>query len=254
MSDSEFASRGGQKLAAALDAFAIGVADLVCADFGSHAGGFVDCLLKHGAARVHAVDTGYGILAYRLRKDPRVVVCERQNALHYHCPVPCDLITIDVGWTPQRLILPAARRSLKGTFADSPSPQGQSPSNPPPSQGGTGGGSNSADARIGSAGCGRIITLVKPHYEAPKQWLLRGVLRPERLAEVLDAVRDEITRLAWRIDGEIQSPIKGHGGNVEFLFLLSPDFDQAARQDAPNRDQRAAAQRSTGRDDSAPAT
>ena len=108
-----FASRGGIKLHAALSAFDVHPSGLICADLGSHAGGFVDCLLRGGAARVYAVDTGYGVLDHRLRQDPRVVVCDRQNALEYVCSEPCDLITIDVGWTPQRLILPAARRSLK---------------------------------------------------------------------------------------------------------------------------------------------
>ena len=106
----EYVSRGGHKLAAALGAFQIDARGLVCTDLGSHVGGFVDCLLQHGAARVYAVEPGYGVLDYRLRQDARVVVCERTNALHYASPEPCDLVTIDVGWTAQRLVLPAARR------------------------------------------------------------------------------------------------------------------------------------------------
>lgn len=180
-----FASRGGIKLQAALRAFKIDVSGLICADLGSHAGGFVDCLLRNGAARVYAVDTAYGVLVQRLRSDRRVVVCDRQNALDYICPDPCDVITIDVGWTPQRLILPVARRSLE--------PNG-----------------------------GRIVTLVKPHYEAPKSQLRRGVLPADCLDEVLNAVRRDVTDVGWRIRAEVESPITGRGGNVERFLLLAP--------------------------------
>jgi 23S rRNA (cytidine1920-2'-O)/16S rRNA (cytidine1409-2'-O)-methyltransferase len=181
--DSPYVSRAGLKLAAGLRAFGVDVAGFVCCDFGSHAGGFVDCLLQHGAARVYAVEPGYGVLDYKLRRDPRVVVCERTNALTFAPPEQCDLVTIDVGWTRQRLILPAARRCLK-------------------------------------AG-GEVITLVKPQYEAPRGLLKGGVVRAEHLKEVLAVCRAEIEQLGWAIRGEIESPIHGHGGNVEFLFWLS---------------------------------
>jgi len=184
MSDAgrQYVSRSGSKLHAALEAFDLDVSELVCADFGSHVGGFVDCLLQHGVAKVYAVEPGYGVLDYRLRNDERVVVYERTNALHFACPEPCDLVTIDVGWTPQRLILPAARRALK------------------------------------TDGC--VLTLVKPHYEAPKEWLRSGVLPGERLDAVLTACRGDVLDLGWQIAGEIQSPLAGHGGNVEWLWLL----------------------------------
>ena len=178
-----YVSRGGVKLAAALRAFGVDPADWVCADFGSHVGGFVDCLLQHGAARVYAVEPGYGVLDYRLRNDPRVVICERTNALEFACPEPCDLVTIDVGWTQQRLILPAARRCLK-------------------------------------AEAGRVITLVKPQYEAPQDWLRGGVLPAERLEEVLETCRADVRELGCQIAGETESPLTGHGGNVECLWLL----------------------------------
>ncbi len=177
-----YVSRGGLKLAAALREFQLDVTGWTCADFGSHVGGFVDCLLQHGAAKVYAVDTGYGTLDYRLRRDPRVIVCERTNALHYVCPEPCDLVTVDVGWTPQRLILPAVRRSL------------------PPS--------------------GRVLTLIKPQYEAPRAWLAAGVVPPERLPAVLAACRQDIQALGWQIQREMESPLRGHGGNVEYVWLL----------------------------------
>jgi 23S rRNA (cytidine1920-2'-O)/16S rRNA (cytidine1409-2'-O)-methyltransferase len=179
-----YVSRAGVKLAAALQAFGLDVTGWTCTDFGSHVGGFVDCLLQHGAARVYAVEPGYGVLDYRLRKDARVVVCERTNALGYVSPEPCDLVTIDVGWTQQRLVLPAARRCLK-------------------------------------EGAGRVITLVKPQYEAPQEWLRGGVVAPERLAEVLADCRWDVEQLGWQVAGEIESPIRGHGGNVEYLWSLA---------------------------------
>jgi 23S rRNA (cytidine1920-2'-O)/16S rRNA (cytidine1409-2'-O)-methyltransferase len=104
----DFVSRAGQKLHHALTTFNISPRDLICADFGSNTGGFTDCLLQLGAKKVYAIDTGYGVLDYNLRKDPRVVVMERTNAMHATLPEPIDLITIDVAWTKQKNILPAA--------------------------------------------------------------------------------------------------------------------------------------------------
>lgn len=178
----EYASRGGEKLAAALHAFQLDPTGWVCCDLGSHAGGFVDCLLQHGARRVHAVDPGYGILAYHLRQDERVVIHERTNALRFVCPEPCQLITIDVGWTPQRLILPMARRGL--------------------------------------APSGVIISLIKPQYEAESSQLREGVVPAEELEAVLAICRQDVTDEGLVIQGELESPIRGHGGNREFLWLL----------------------------------
>lgn len=178
----EYASRGGEKLAAALRDFSIHPNGWVCCDLGSHAGGFVDCLLQHEAARVHAVDPGYGILAYHLRQDPRVVVHERTNALRFHCPEPCQLVTIDVGWTPQRLILPTARHAL--------------------------------------APGGRIITLVKPQYEAPEDVLEKGVVPAAALDDILAQCAEDVADDGLVIESRLQSPIKGHGGNLEYLWLL----------------------------------
>lgn len=179
-----YVSRAGFKLAAALGAFDLHPTGWTCADFGSHTGGFVDCLLQHGAAKVYAIDPGYGVLDARLRRDPRVVVCERTNALRFECPERCDLVTIDVGWTPQRLILPAARRCLK-------------------------------------AESGRVLTLVKPQYEAPAEWLAAGVVPAERRGAVLKVCRADVRGLGWQIADEIESPIRGHGGNVEYVWLLA---------------------------------
>src|SRR3954470_6918180 len=135
-----FASRAGSKLDHALSVFQIDVSRLTCADLGSNVGGFVDCLLQRGAAKVYAVEKGYGVLEYRLRKDPRVVVMERTNAMHVELPEKVAMVTIDVAWTKQKHILPAAKRML-------------------------------ADG-------GDVVTLIKPHYEAEPS-LLRGGVLPE---------------------------------------------------------------------------
>lgn len=178
----EFASRSGHKLAAALDAFHIDPANLVCADLGSHVGGFVDCLLRRGAARVYSVDTCYGTLAWRLRRDARVTVCERTNALHFAPPETVALVTIDVGWTKQRLILESARKMLQPD--------------------------------------GAIITLVKPHYESSADCLVNGVLPDAELATTVDRVLNSVADLGLAAVGQIESPIRGHGGNREVLAHL----------------------------------
>src|SRR6186997_2486545 len=108
-----FVSRAGQKLEHALATFGLEVRGSVCADLGSNTGGFVDCLLQRGAVKVYAIDTGYGALEWKLRKDPRVVVMERTNAIHVQLPEKVQLVTIDVAWTKQRIILPAAMRLLE---------------------------------------------------------------------------------------------------------------------------------------------
>src|SRR5688500_4519805 len=142
----EFASRAGRKLDHALTTFNIDLTGFTCADLGSNVGGFVDCLLRRGAAKVYAIDTGYGALDWKLRKDPRVVVMERTNAMHAQLPEAVDLVAIDVAWTKQRHILPAARRMV--------------------------------------ADVGRVVTLIKPHYEADPAHLLKGVLTPTAVERV----------------------------------------------------------------------
>jgi 23S rRNA (cytidine1920-2'-O)/16S rRNA (cytidine1409-2'-O)-methyltransferase len=178
-----FASRAGQKLEHALQSFGIDVTGKTCADLGCSTGGFTDCLLQHGAAKVYAVDTGYGVLDWKLRKDARVVVMERTNAMHVHLDEPMDWVTIDVAWTRQRHILPSAKRLLGKE--------------------------------------GRIITLVKPHYEADAAILRGGVLPVERLDEVLAAVAVDVQAAGFLVVQTVTSPIKGAKGNTEALWLLS---------------------------------
>jgi 23S rRNA (cytidine1920-2'-O)/16S rRNA (cytidine1409-2'-O)-methyltransferase len=178
----EFASRAGQKLDHALTAFAIDVTGLVCADLGSNVGGFVDCLLKRGAARVYAVEKGYGVLEWRLRKDPRVVVMERTNAMHVELPEKVALISIDVAWTRQRNILPAARKIL-------------------------------ADGGV-------VVTLIKPHYEAPKELLKKGILPESEVEGVVETVKKDVEAAGFIVAAITRSPIIGGEGNVEVLAKL----------------------------------
>ncbi len=182
-----YVSRGGEKLATALDRLGVKPAGRVCADLGSHVGGFVDCLLRRGAARVFSIDTAYGILAWKLRRDPRVVVLERTNAMHVTLPEPVDLVTVDVGWTRQSKILPNVDRLV--------SPQGS------------------------------VVTLIKPHYEAPQELLNRGLLPDDAVDPIVEAVLDEVVAMGWQVAGTVDSPIKGHGGNREVFALLKRSRD-----------------------------
>ena len=194
-STKRYVSRGGEKLEAALAGFALDVTSLVCADLGSHVGGFVDCLLQHGAAKVYSVDTAYGTFAWKLRKDPRVILLERTNALHVELPEPVELITIDVGWTRQAKILPHAQTLL--------------------------------------APGGQVVTLIKPHYEADKGQLEGGVLPSERFDEVVSSVLNRIQQDGWSIRGTCESPLRGHGGNREvFAFLERPDLPSGVEKEA----------------------
>lgn len=186
-----FVGRGGEKLRHALTTFGIDGHGLVCADFGCNVGGFTDCLLQAGAAKVYAVDTGYGALAWKLRQDPLVIVMERTNALHADPPELVDLISIDLAWTPQRLAVPAALRWLKPA--------------------------------------GRIITLIKPHYETDpdeKHLLREGVLDEANAERVANRTAERIAHLA-AVLGLTRSPISGGAGkkskrgNAEWLALVA---------------------------------
>lgn len=193
--DHTYVSRGGLKLAAALDAFGLDPAGWVCADLGCNVGGFVDCLLRRGATRVYAIDTGYGSLAWSLRSDPRVVVMERTNAMHVTLGESVDLVTIDVGWTRQHHVLPNALRMLKPD--------------------------------------GHIITLIKPHYEVEPRQLRRGVLPNELARQSLNLVLERISAIGAVVQRCMDSPVPGRKGNLEFLALLSAD-KSALQGEQPN--------------------
>lgn len=179
----KFVSRAGGKLQFALDHFKVSVKGKICADFGCSTGGFTDCLLQNGAKKVYAVDTAYGELAWKLRKNPRVVVLERTNAMHVDLVEKMDLITVDVSWTKQKNILSNALKNLKKS--------------------------------------GVIISLIKPHYEAPQKYLRKGKLLDEKVEEVLESIKKNIEEAGAKIVNFVDSPIIGEkGGNREFLVHL----------------------------------
>jgi len=213
-----YVSRGGLKLAAALDAFALKVKGRVVADLGASVGGFTDCLIQRGAACVWAVDTAYGQLAWRLRQDARVRVLERTNVLHVDPAatvagfVPCELVVLDLGWTPQAKALPAARRWLTPG--------------------------------------GRVLTLVKPQYE-PGGARARGgggrhVLEDAAAQAIVQRALEAMPGLGFRVLADRPSPIRGGGrrrggaGNLEHLALLEWVGGDGARGDSEGGSESAA--------------
>ncbi len=182
-----YVSRGGLKLEAALDTFGLDVEGRVAVDVGASTGGFTDCLLQRGAARVYAVDVGYGQLAWKLRQDPRVVVLERTNIRHLE-RLPegalADLAVIDTSFIGLERVLPATLRLLR--------PQ--------------------AD----------LVVLVKPQFEAgPDKVGKGGVVRDPRVhREVLERVVALARELGLEVAGLRASPLLGPAGNVEFLLWL----------------------------------
>lgn len=180
-----FVSRGGDKLAAALDAFDVPVQGAVCADVGASTGGFTDALLQYGAARVYAMDVGYGLLDAKLRNDPRVVLMEKTNARYVETlPEPITLAVVDASFISLRLLLPV----VKGWLA----PQ--------------------AD----------VIPLIKPQFEAGRDDVGKGgvVRDPKVHARVIEEVLTFAQALGFTQRGLIQSPLKGPAGNIEFLAWL----------------------------------
>ncbi len=182
----QYVSRGGYKLTAALETFGVNPAGRVAADVGASTGGFTDCLLQRGAAKVYALDVGYGQLAWELRQDPRVVVMERVNARYVDSlPEPVSLVTIDVSFISLRHILPQVARWL--------GPEGE------------------------------VIALIKPQFEAGPRWVGKGgVVREARVhAWVLNRLLQWAREEGWAVLGLMPSPIKGPKGNIEFLAHLA---------------------------------
>jgi len=181
-----YVSRGGYKLAAALDAFDLDVAGWVAADVGASTGGFTDCLLQRGAVKVYAIDVGYGQLAWKLRQDPRVVVLERTNVRYLGVlPEEVNLATVDVSFIGLELVLPVIQRLL--------------------------------------AAGGQIVALVKPQFEAGRRQVGKGgvVRDPVIHREVLSRVIGWAGGHGLWAMGLIPSPITGPKGNVEFLLHLA---------------------------------
>ncbi len=182
-----YASRGGYKLAGALDHFQITVEGRVAADVGACTGGFTDVLLQRGAARVYAIDVGQGQLVWKLRQDERVIVMERTNARYLQAlEEPVDLVVIDVSFISLKLILPAVREWL----------------------------SDGAD----------VVALIKPQFEAgPESVGKGGIVRDSAVhrAVLYDLLGWAVAQ-GWSTAGLIRSSIQGTDGNIEFLVWLQP--------------------------------
>jgi 23S rRNA (cytidine1920-2'-O)/16S rRNA (cytidine1409-2'-O)-methyltransferase len=185
-----FVGRGGEKLAHALDTFAVDVSAKVALDAGASTGGFTDCLLQHGARKVYAVDVGYGQMDYRLRTDPRVVMMERTNLRYLSSlPEPIDIATLDLSFISLTKVLGA----LRGLLAPD----------------------------------GRVIALVKPQFEARRAEVGKGgvVRDPLVHAAVLGRVAWRAANHGYRVEGLTTSPLRGADGNREFFLLLRRDGD-----------------------------
>jgi 23S rRNA (cytidine1920-2'-O)/16S rRNA (cytidine1409-2'-O)-methyltransferase len=190
-----YVSRGGEKLAHALAVFGIEPAGWVCADVGASTGGFTDCLLQHGAARVYAIDVGYGQLHWSLRQDARVVPVERTNIRYLEAlPEPVAMAVIDVSFIGLGLVLPAVRRLL--------TPDGQ------------------------------VVALVKPQFEAGRGQVGKGGVVRERAThrQVLETVALTVAENNLWLRGLTPSPLRGPAGNVEFLAWLAPASGAAPDQ------------------------
>ena len=179
-----FVSRGGFKLDKALKVFPVDPAGKLCIDCGASTGGFTDVLLQHGAAKVYAVDVGYGQLSWKLRVDERVVNLERTNLRHVtreQIPEPLDLAVMDVSFISIRLVLPAVKELLK----------------------------DGAD----------LICLIKPQFEAGREEVgKKGVVRDEAVhRSVVQGILDFAPAIGLSVLGVDYSPIKGPEGNIEYI-------------------------------------
>jgi 23S rRNA (cytidine1920-2'-O)/16S rRNA (cytidine1409-2'-O)-methyltransferase len=189
-----FVSRGGEKLLAALEAFPVDPSGLICADVGASTGGFSDCLLQHGAAKIYAIDVGKGLLHWKLRSDPRLVVMEGTNARYVESlPEPVQLVVCDASFISLKTLLPVFSHWLL------PSPSGRG---------------------AGGEGDCNVIALIKPQFEAGRVDVARGrgvVRDPEIHRKVLVDILAFVQNQGFSICGLIRSPLKGPEGNIEFL-------------------------------------
>ena len=185
-----YVSRGGVKLEHALKEFQVEVEGKVALDVGASTGGFTDCLLKHGAAKVYTVDVGYGLLEWKLRKDPRVKVVERTNVRYltpeqlYGEAPKADLATIDVSFISLSNVLPSVYELLTKEA--------------------------------------EVVALIKPQFEARREQVERGgIVRDEKVRqEVIEKVKAAAEKLGFSVKGMTASPIKGADGNVEYLMYM----------------------------------
>ena len=181
-----YVSRGGIKLAHALDEFKINIADMTAMDVGASTGGFTDCLLQRGAKRVYSIDVGYGQLDYKLRQDPRVAVMERVNAHHpFQLPEKVNIATMDLSFISVTKVIPNVVSHLISP--------------------------------------GYIIVLFKPQFEAEREEVGKGgiIKDPQVHARVLGRFIVWVTQNNLRLRGLVASPILGAEGNIEFLIWLA---------------------------------
>jgi len=187
----KYVSRGGDKLEAALEAFGIDLRDKTALDVGASAGGFTDCMLRHGARKVYAIDVGYGQLAWPLRTDPRVVVIERTNIRYAEpdlIPEKVDFAAVDVSFISLKLVLEPVRAMM--------------------------------------AADGAIVALIKPQFEAGREQVGKGgvVRDPDVHREVVGSIVEFAASIGLRHGGTIESPLIGPAGNREFLaYFLKSD-------------------------------
>lgn len=183
-----YVSRGGLKLEHAIKYFSIEVKDKVAMDIGASTGGFTDCLLKHGAKRVYAIDVGYGQLAWKLRTDPRVIAIERTNIRYMErerIPESVDIATIDVSFISLKLVIPKVLEFLK--------PRGE------------------------------MVALIKPQFEVGKGEIEKGgiVRSEEKRVKVVENMKNFFESLSLKVIGVVESPIKGQKGNIEYLIYAN---------------------------------
>ena len=195
-----YVSRGGLKLEKAMALWPVHLEDAVCMDIGASTGGFTDCMLQNGAAKVYAVDVGYGQLAWKLRSDPRVVCLERTNARylsHEQIPEEPDFSSVDVSFISLKLILPA----IAGVLRDG----------------------------------GQVVCLIKPQFEAGKEKVgKKGVVRdPAVHREVLEHSLEHAKENNFTVIDITYSPIRGPEGNIEYLGFLQKNSGQAGTIDIP---------------------
>ena len=182
-----YVSRGGDKLERAIRGFGVDPAGLVAADLGANVGGFTDCLLQHGATKVYAVETGYGVLEWKLRQDDRVVVMERTNALHVALPEPLDLVVADVGWTSLLRYVPHALSLLNDD--------------------------------------GFCIALLKPQYEVDKARLVGGHVDDETARQIVDEVVRKLNDAGCPVAGHLDPGLESRGRNPERLLMIAKPRD-----------------------------
>jgi 23S rRNA (cytidine1920-2'-O)/16S rRNA (cytidine1409-2'-O)-methyltransferase len=183
-----YVSRGGLKLEKSLSRFQLDITGFICADIGASSGGFSDCLLQHGAARVYAVDVAYGQFSWKLRQDPRVVVLERFNARNLtkeEIPESLDLAVIDASFISLTTLIPPLLPLFKENVT--------------------------------------IIALIKPQFELPKELVERGgvVKKDQSHQQAIDTISQFSANRGLEVEGLVESPILGPKGNKEFLIHLS---------------------------------